>query len=120
MRRSFRLDAIVTVVDAKHVSSHLDPDDESVKQVAFADVILLNKTDLVVAGASSTRSRRASAASTPWPRSTGPATATSPLDRVLDVGGFNLEPGHGDRPEVPGARVPLRMGRRLPPARGNP
>jgi G3E family GTPase len=49
MRRNFRLDAVVTVVDAKHVGSHLDCDDESVKQLAFADVVLLNKTDLVTA-----------------------------------------------------------------------
>src|SRR5687768_10709638 len=47
MKQHFRLDAIVTVVDAKHVAQHLEKDDESVKQVAFADVILLNKTDLV-------------------------------------------------------------------------
>jgi len=46
MRRSFRLDGIVTVVDAKHVARHFDASDESVKQIAFADVILLNKTDL--------------------------------------------------------------------------
>src|ERR1022692_1547781 len=46
MRRNFRLDGIVTVVDAKFAATHLDSDDESVKQVAFADVILLNKTDL--------------------------------------------------------------------------
>ena len=37
MRASFRLDAIVTVVDAKNVSRHLDADDEAVKQIAFAD-----------------------------------------------------------------------------------
>jgi len=47
MKASFRLDAIVTVVDAKHVLQHLESEDESVKQLAFADVILLNKTDLV-------------------------------------------------------------------------
>ena len=59
MRRNFRLDGIVTVVDAKHVAAHLDSDDESVKQVAFADVILLNKTDLVPADRRSMRSRSA-------------------------------------------------------------
>ncbi len=49
----YYLDGIVTVVDAKHIVQHLDdekPEDvenESVEQLAFADVIMLNKTDLV-------------------------------------------------------------------------
>jgi len=42
-----RLDAIVTVVDAKHFLGQLEQGDEAEEQVAFADVILLNKTDLV-------------------------------------------------------------------------
>src|SRR5476649_3073904 len=33
MKQNFRLDAIVTVVDAKHVLQHLDTEDESVKQI---------------------------------------------------------------------------------------
>lgn len=44
---SYNIDAVVTVVDAKHVGLHLDKDPESVNQIAFADLILLNKTDLV-------------------------------------------------------------------------
>ncbi|MDA0266656.1 MAG: GTP-binding protein [Cyanobacteria bacterium] len=40
------LDAVVTVVDAKHISQHWDSD-EAQEQIAFADVILLNKIDLV-------------------------------------------------------------------------
>lgn len=53
LRAQLRLDAIVTVVDAKHVLTHLDevkPDgveNESVEQIAFADRIVLNKQDLV-------------------------------------------------------------------------
>ena len=42
-----KLDGIVTVVDARHVESVLDSAPEAQPQVAFADVILLNKTDLV-------------------------------------------------------------------------
>lgn len=47
------LDAIITVVDAKHIIQHLDEvkpegvENESVEQVAFADKLLINKTDLV-------------------------------------------------------------------------
>lgn len=40
------LDAVITVVDAKHISQHWDSD-EAQEQIAFADVILLNKIDLV-------------------------------------------------------------------------
>ena len=49
----FKLDGIITVVDAKHVVQHLDEvkpegvENEAVEQLAFADRILLNKTDLV-------------------------------------------------------------------------
>jgi G3E family GTPase len=42
------LDAVVTVVDAKHIWQHWDSE-EAQEQIAFADVILLNKTDLVEA-----------------------------------------------------------------------
>lgn len=46
MRDTLLLDAVVTVVDAKHISQHWDAD-EAQEQIAFADVVLLNKTDLV-------------------------------------------------------------------------
>ncbi|NDB69436.1 MAG: hypothetical protein EB015_15805 [Methylocystaceae bacterium] len=47
MKEQFRLDAIVTLVDAKHILLHLADSPEAIKQIGFADVILLNKTDLV-------------------------------------------------------------------------
>jgi G3E family GTPase len=47
VRAKTKLDAIVTVVGAKHVRSQLKTSEEAAEQIAFADVILLNKTDLV-------------------------------------------------------------------------
>jgi G3E family GTPase len=48
MQGQLNLDAVVTVVDAKHIHDHWEAD-EAQEQIAFADVILLNKTDLVSA-----------------------------------------------------------------------
>ena len=53
VKANYELDAIITVVDSKHVGPHLDEvkpegvENEAVEQVAFADKILLNKIDLV-------------------------------------------------------------------------
>ena len=46
MRADFFLDGIVTLVDAKHVALHIDESEECKEQIAFGDVIVLNKTDL--------------------------------------------------------------------------
>lgn len=43
----FRLDAVITVVDAKHGMQTLDEQEEAQKQVGFADYILVSKKDLV-------------------------------------------------------------------------
>ena len=44
---SYSLDGIITLIDAAHIEQQLDRNDESTEQVAFADVMILNKTDLV-------------------------------------------------------------------------
>ena len=86
-----KLDAVVTVVDAKWLTDRLKDAPEAKNQIAFADVIVLNKTDLVSAG----RARRGRGA---HPRdqplchaSTGPRTAQVPIAEVLDRNAFDLD-----------------------------
>src|SRR3546814_2060266 len=43
----YRLDAVITVVDAKHGMETLDKQEEAQKQVGFADRLLISKKDLV-------------------------------------------------------------------------
>ncbi|HUK82509.1 MAG TPA: GTP-binding protein [Verrucomicrobiae bacterium] len=46
VKDSYRLDGIVTLVDSRHVWQHIGESDECKAQIAFADKILVNKTDL--------------------------------------------------------------------------
>jgi G3E family GTPase len=90
MRDKLRLDAIVTVVDSYHVSRHLDHQREVKEQIAFADVILLNKTDLVTpeqVGQLEARIKGMNAVARTYRTQRG----VIELDRILDVGGFSLE-----------------------------
>src|SRR5262249_6595955 len=47
VKEKTKLDAITTVVDAKHILQRLDDTREAAEQIAFADQVILNKTDLV-------------------------------------------------------------------------
>ncbi|NVN43388.1 GTP-binding protein [Asaia siamensis] len=90
LREKSRLDAVVTVVDAFNVMQTLDESPEAVSQVAFADVIILNKTDLVdEAGLEAIETRlRGINVSVQIHRACHSAVA---LSAVLDQGGFDLE-----------------------------
>ncbi len=85
----YLLDAILTVVDAKHAPQQLDEFHEAQEQVGFADRILMSKTDLVseadVASLSS-RLKRMNPRAPIKKVSFGDA----PIDEVLDLRGFNL------------------------------
>lgn len=47
LKDRLRLDGVVTVVDAKHLLAHLGRDGHADEQIAYADVVIVNKTDLV-------------------------------------------------------------------------
>src|SRR5208282_5384145 len=90
LREHYLLDAIVTLVDARHIEQQLETSPIALEQIGFADVLLLNKVDLVPASALSHLERRLHAIN-------GTASivrtrnADVALQRVLDVGAFDLE-----------------------------
>jgi G3E family GTPase len=90
LRDHFQLDAIVTLVDAKHAERHLEEVRAASEQIAFADVVLLNKADLVsekdlarVEQRIRSINRTAKVFRT--------EAAKLPVERVLDVGAFDLD-----------------------------
>ena len=96
MKKLFLLDAIVTFVDCQNTLQHLDEskpegvENEAVEQVAFADVLVLNKTDLVSADTLSALKDRLRSinATAPMHESTFSIVPTS---AVLNVRAFNLD-----------------------------
>jgi G3E family GTPase len=93
----FRLDGIVTLVDAKHVVLHLDESDECRQQIAFADVMLLNKADLVEPDRLDWLEERVRSMNA-LARIERCVQADVAIDRVIDVGGFDLARALQTRP----------------------
>lgn len=89
VREKAKLDAVVTVVDAFNFLNTLAESPEAREQVAFADVIILNKTDLVDAGqiAQIEAAIRKINASAPIHHA---QKGNVRLTDVLDRGGFDL------------------------------
>jgi G3E family GTPase len=90
IQRHYQLDAIVTLVDSKHIGQHLDKDPECKQQVGFADIILLNKTDLVGAAELDALEKRIKGINA-FARVYRTHNADIALDKILDVGAFDLD-----------------------------
>src|SRR5579871_5694946 len=90
LRSKTELDSVTTVVDAKHLQLRLNDSREAREQIAFADQIILNKTDLVTEpelAAIETRLRRLNPLA-PIHRA---QRSNVPLDAILGRGGFDLD-----------------------------
>jgi G3E family GTPase len=85
-----KLDAVVTVADAKWLSERLKDAPEAKNQIAFADVILLNKVDLVEAAALDEVEARIRAIN-PTARIHRTQNCAIPIDEVLDRSAFDLD-----------------------------
>merc|ERR1740121_1502099 len=97
VQQHYRIDGILTLVDAKHIIQHLDDEkpegveNEAVEQVAFADRILLNKCDLVDGEddlKEVERRIRAINATVPIKRTTN---SEVDMDFVMGIRGFSLD-----------------------------
>ncbi len=90
VRAKTRLDAIVTVVDAAHLVVNLDHSSEVPEQIAFADVILLNKCDLLDADALAIAERHVRAING-FARVHRTNRCQIALDAILDRHAFDLD-----------------------------
>ena len=85
-----KLDAIVTVADAVHLDAQLGEHHEAEEQIAFADVVLLNKTDLIESEnleSVETRIRKIN----PYAKIIRTARCDAPLDEVEGLNAFSLD-----------------------------
>jgi G3E family GTPase len=89
VKTSTRLDGIVTMVDAKHIWEHIDESVEAKAQLAFADIILLNKCDLVAPSVLNRLEQRVRSINA-FAKIERTTQGVLPLDAVLNVGGFDL------------------------------
>ena len=90
LRAEYALDGIVTLVDAAHIEQQIGRSDESTEQIAFADVLVLNKTDLVNGESLDSLEARLRSMNR-MARVVRSERANVPVGTVLDLGAFNLD-----------------------------
>jgi G3E family GTPase len=98
VREDFALDGIVTVVDAKHLDQQLGRSKECEEQIAFADVVLLNKIDLAESRQLDEIDQRIRAINR-MARIYRSVGANVPVDAVLSLGAFDLQSTLERRPD---------------------
>ena len=86
---SYLLDAIVTLVDAKHGNQQLDSRQEARRQVGFADLIFMSKTDLVSVDEADALAHRVKHMNPRAPQKRV-HFGEVPIKEVFDLKGFNL------------------------------
>jgi len=109
IKEKLSVNAVVTLVDAKHILEHLDDSDEAKEQIAFADVILLNKCDLVDT-ADLDRLEARLKAMNGMARIHRTTNAEIEIPKVLDVGGFNLDHALAQDPQFLEPEYPFEWG----------
>jgi G3E family GTPase len=100
LRHHFRLSNVITTIDAVNASAHLDQQEESVKQIAVSDRLILTKTDLADAATIArvlARIRAINPAAPLWrsAEQSPPAEALisfdNPLTAALRISAFDLD-----------------------------
>ena len=89
IHEQYLLDAVITVVDAKHAQLQLDRHDEARQQVGFADRVLISKTDLVSEEETKALMHRLRKMNPRAPH-TKVHFGETDLKEILDIRGFNL------------------------------
>jgi len=87
--RKLKLDGIVTLVDAKHIGNYIDDYEVACEQIAFSQVILLNKRDLVNE-TELDRVEKQLHDLNPIAHVIPTQRASVDLDRILNIGAFDL------------------------------
>lgn len=90
LKEHMRLDGVVTVVDAKHILEHLGQDGHADEQIAYADLLVINKVDLV----SELDLRHVVDSMASINAGCGHIFAQDakvPAEKILDIGGFDLK-----------------------------
>ncbi len=89
VKRATKLDAIVTVVDAKHLPARLADSKEAEEQIAFADIVVLNKMDLVTPEEAAEVERKIRALN-PYAEIRRSTKSDVPIESVIGRDAFNL------------------------------